>query len=88
MTVSEYYLRHKKHKETRVDEMRTMHLQAWLNHSVTGKKKNGKKIEPIYKKFGEFWKEETYSQPEAKPVDLKLSQLLLSANLSSGKGGN
>ena len=88
MTISEYHLRFKKFKEIRVDNLREMHLQAWLNHAVTSKKKNGKKLEPTYKKFNEFWDESKSEEHETKVVDQKLNQLLLSANLSSEKGGN
>lgn len=88
MTVADYFLRLKKNKESRVDELRNMHFQAWLNNDVTGKKKNGKKIEPIYKKFDEFWDESKYAEIETKAIDPKINQLLLNANLSTSKGGN
>lgn len=81
-------MRFKKFKETRVDNLREMHFQAWLNHAVTGKKKNGKKLELVYKRFEDFWDESKYAESEVKAVDPKLSHLLLSANLSIEEGGN
>ncbi len=38
-----------------VDKQYDMHIQAWINHQVTGTKKKGNKEEPTFKTFNEFF---------------------------------
>lgn len=42
-------------KLKQVDDDYQMHLQAFLNYQVQGRKKAGKKTRPVYKTFKEFY---------------------------------
>lgn len=42
-------------KLKQVDDDYRMHLQAFLDYQVQGKKKSGKKYRPVYKTFKEFY---------------------------------
>lgn len=41
-----------------LDEMESLHIQAWLNQQAQGTRKNGKKIVPVYKDFKSFFDRE------------------------------
>ena len=57
----------------RVDTQYDMHLQAWLNHSVTATKEQGKKQVPVYKNFKEFFDYEKQIKEVHNPIKNRLT---------------
>lgn len=55
MTFSEYEVRLKAFRLKQLDKMYDMHIQAWINQSVTSTKTQGKKEVPVYKTFKDFF---------------------------------
>lgn len=55
MTLEEYAFRMRAYSFSRLQKLHDIHLQAWVNHAVKGTKRVGKREEPIYKKFSEFF---------------------------------
>jgi len=55
MTLDEYRLRMKAYQLTRVDREYFIYLQAWVNRDVQSEKKKGRKTEPYYKLFKDFF---------------------------------
>lgn len=69
LTLKEYQLRMKAFNLALVDKEYDMHLQAWLNHTVTATKEQGKKQVPVYGNFKEFFDyEKRLKEVEGKKV--------------------
>lgn len=51
MTLYEYEAKMYAYSLQQIDNERDMHVQAWINHQVTGTKKD----KPLYKKFEDFF---------------------------------
>lgn len=50
-----------------LDKQKDMHMQAYLNHVVTGTKERGKKRVPLYPKFKDFFDYEKEEQKITQP---------------------
>lgn len=84
MTVREYSYMIHAFNLRRVDIERDMHYQAFLNHSVTATKHQGKKTVPVYRKFTDFYDyEERIKELTAPKIDTNkanLARLIAKAN--------
>src|SRR5699024_4541411 len=87
LTLYEYKLQMKAYQLKQVDKQNEMHMQAWLNHAVTGTKEQGKKQVPVYKKYKDFFDYEKQlneiEQPSRKTISprmKKLAQIAAKAN--------
>ena len=77
----------------RIDKEYDMHMQAWLNHQVTGTKEQGKKHVPIFKDFKSFFDYEkaiksVQDDSEKKRLTTKQKLLAKVAAFINQKGGN
>jgi 16S rRNA U1498 N3-methylase RsmE len=77
MTLREYSYEMFAYSLRRIDEERDMHMQAFLNHVVTGTKQRGKKTVPVYKTFQDFYDYEKEIKRITEPSPLKKEQKVI-----------
>ena len=62
MTLREYRIRMKAYRLKELDEEYKIALLAWQHNQVKATKKNGKKFEPVYKTFKDFFDVDKYEK--------------------------
>lgn len=84
LTLAEYELRMTAHKLKKLDELESIHHQAWANNKIKATKLVGKKTVPIYDKFNKFFDKEALENEilgiKDKKQDTKLVALMKKAN--------
>ena len=68
MTFAEYKLRVTAYELKQLDKEYMIALSAWQHNEVTAKRKEGKKLIPVYKRFKDFF---DYEEAEAKILKSK-----------------